>query len=74
MLLRDWKKQEILCNTDLGLNLAFFHTLLTFANQPISECLPFKNGTIGDFPGGPVVKNPPSNSGHTSLISGRVGN
>jgi len=25
----------------------------------------------GDFPGGPVVKNPPANAGDTGLIPGR---
>ena len=26
---------------------------------------------MGDFPSGPVVKNPPSNAGDTGLIPGR---
>ena len=26
---------------------------------------------VGDFPGGPVVKNPPANAGHAGSIPGR---
>ena len=29
------------------------------------------NTTIGGFPGGSVVKNPPANAGHLGLIPGR---
>ena len=31
----------------------------------------FKTTILGDFPGGPVVKNPPSNAGDVGLIPGR---
>ena len=30
----------------------------------------FKNFTVGDFPGGPVVKNQPTNAEDTSSIPG----
>ena len=34
-------------------------------------CLYFKKAYLGDFPGGPVVKNPPSNEGDAGSIPGR---
>ena len=33
------------------------------------EKVSFKNISRGDFPGGPVVNNPPSNTGNSGLIS-----
>ena len=33
------------------------------------EKVSFKNISQGDFPGGPVVNNPPSNTGNSGLIS-----
>ena len=30
----------------------------------------FSNSSAGDFPGGPVVKNPPANAGDLGLILG----
>ena len=29
-----------------------------------------KESNLADFPGGPVVKNPPANAGNTGLIPG----
>ena len=34
-------------------------------------CFETSIGTIGDFPGGPVVKNPPSNAGDGGSIPDR---
>ena len=31
--------------------------------------VPFKRGIVWDFPGGPVVKNPPANAGDTGSVS-----
>ena len=39
-------------------------------SQKEGDCSRIKRLTR-DFPGGPVVKNPPSNAGDTSLIPGR---
>ena len=36
----------------------------------LHECLLDKNRMLRDFPGGPVVKNLPSNAGDASLIPG----
>ena len=36
----------------------------------IKNCYPNYTKNFRDFPGGPLVKNPPSNAGHTGLISG----
>ena len=42
---------------------------------PLLWCLKyiylFQTVSIRDFPGGPVVKNPPSNAGDTGLIPGQ---
>ena len=35
------------------------------------QCFFFKNLCFWDFPGGPVVKNPPSNAGKAGSIPGR---
>ena len=41
------------------------------ANMIEKEKVSFKNISQGDFPGGPVVINPPSNAGNSGLISSR---
>ena len=33
--------------------------------------VPFKKCIIWDFPGGPVIENPPSNAGDAGLIPGQ---
>ena len=33
--------------------------------------IPHKRASPGDFPGGPVVKNPPSNAGDTGSLLGQ---
>ena len=38
---------------------------------PQEEILGSLKGVTGDFPGGPVVKNPPSNAGGMGSIPGR---
>ena len=54
--------------TSYDLKLLKFCLLLTEVN-PL-EIMVFKN-IAGDFPGGPVVKNPPSSAGDPGLIPGQ---
>ena len=39
------------------------------ANMIEKEKVSFKTISQGDFPGGPVVNNPPSNAGNLGLVS-----
>ena len=48
-----------------GLRLHTCSTLHTIARAVFSKC------KCGDFPGGPVVKNPPANTGDRGSIPGR---
>ena len=47
-------------------SVAFLYTNKELSEREIKKMIPFR-----DFPGGPVVKNPPSNAGDVGSIPGR---
>ena len=71
--LQQWAKM----NSKLGLLLKFFLNLVNYFLYCIRSMHSGESEELliklfnGDFPCGPVVKNPPSNAGNTSSIPGR---
>ena len=64
--MKKWRIRKVICPALQRLRAAELKLYLA-----VSVLMTIRNDCSGDFPGGPVVKNPPSNAGDAGLIPGR---